>query len=100
MTNAEAIAIGTERFLEANKEQVFARIYAGAEAAAMTVAESVGLQISARVAKFLKDNTQDFLAAVAMQAVIGAESKRMEGKRNPVVIPEEQSEEGSDVQLA
>jgi hypothetical protein len=99
MTNAEAFAIGVERFLEANKEQVFARIFAGAESASISVAEAVALQISARVAKFLKDNTQDFLTAVAAQAVIGAESKRME--RNPVAeTPTPEGNKQDDAQLS
>lgn len=81
MTNEEAIALGTERFLSNNQDKVMKAIEKGATDAALVVAESVGIQISARVAKFLADNKTDFIAAIAAQVAIGAVSKRVQEER-------------------
>lgn len=81
MTNEEAIAIGTERFLSNNQDKVMKAIEKGATDAALVVAESVGIQISARVAKFLADNKTDFISAIAAQVAIGAVSRRIQEER-------------------
>lgn len=67
MTNQEAIAIGTERFLENNKELVFAAIERGTAKAAMSVAESVGILTSGKVERFLATHKAEIIAALRTQ---------------------------------
>jgi hypothetical protein len=63
MTNDEAIFLGTQKFLESNKEWVGNRIEKGVELATAEIAASIGLQIAARVGKFMENNKADLILA-------------------------------------
>lgn len=75
MNNQEAIVLGVQKWMDNNTHIVERAIMKGAEAASMSVAEAVGIQISQRAAKFMYDNRTDFIAALSSQMAIGALAK-------------------------
>ena len=64
ISNQEAISIGTERFLENNKDLVMAAIERGAAKASMAVADSVGILVAGKVERFLAANRADIVGAL------------------------------------
>lgn len=96
MTNQEAIAIGTERFLENNKDLVFAAIERGAAKAAMAVADSVGILTAGKVERFLAVNKPDIIAALRAQLAMDkvAENIRINRREGPAFdIPKKDSKD-------
>jgi hypothetical protein len=63
ISKEEAISIGTERFLENNKDLVLSAIERGAARAAMNMADSIGFSVSKKVEYWLAKNTPELIAA-------------------------------------
>jgi hypothetical protein len=60
-TTAEAISIGTQKFLESNMEWVGKQIQKGTELAIIEVSNTVGFHMANKVGKFMAENKQDFV---------------------------------------
>ena len=81
ISKEEAISIGTERFLENNKEIVLAAIEKGAARAAMNMADSIGFSVSKKVEYWLSKNTPDIIAAFKARMAFDKVAENITGRR-------------------
>lgn len=61
MNNQEAIIVGVQKWLENNSEFVGKAVTRGVENAMPEIAAAVGLNMSARLAKFMSENREEFI---------------------------------------
>ena len=81
ISKEEAISIGTERFLENNKDLVLAAIERGAARAAMNLADSIGFSVSKKVEYWLAKNTKDLIAALKTMMAFDKVTENIKGRR-------------------
>ena len=94
MNNQEAIAIGTDRFLENNRDLVLKAIEKAVNNSIPEIAAAVGIQMSARLHKFLNDNRADFINVgkeMLTREILSNLEKRVEFDRQPAFqLPKEE----------
>lgn len=70
MNNQEALILGVQSWLDANKDLIIKSVHEAARKSIDNISEIVGVQIAARCRRFLEENKQDFTSAIALQFAI------------------------------
>jgi hypothetical protein len=91
MTNEEAIFLGVQKWLDNNSEFVGKAITRGVEAAIPEIAAATGIQMSARLGKFMTENKQDFIGVgkeMTSKAIMDVLAERIEARDPNFKFPE------------